>query len=437
MFCCITEISRFSRSTQPILVCTYFRTKLEQIRTMFENDDAKYECDICNYTCSRLFDYNRHLRTARHLKKRENQENSDKPNDEILSCIACNYVCKYKSEYDRHMISEKHIAKVNSNTLFENGREIRENGRENAKIKRENQENSKHVCKCGKSYASRSALWYHKKRCIITDIETTEKVNRVFPISHTFLAEPDDNMDMVATIEAMVNEKVEKERDSMMEQARREAADKAADTSMFKQLLEAQAEAHAEQTRQLVEAISLKESQIITNNNTTNNNNQFNLNVFLNEDCKDAYTLKEVINSIECTVTDLDRMDKDGYAATVVRKIMESIQDMSITERPIHCTDARRNTVCVKNETGWERNEAALKSLNNSVYKVGRLLGNIVDDWRDTYPDHFRGSDFRREQYHRLITNILKVSDGDVEARIASKVCKGVILDRKAAMKKT
>jgi len=203
----------------------------------------------------------------------------------------------------------------------------------------------------------------------------------------------------------------------------------------------AQFEAAQEQTRQLVEAISLKETQIITNNNNTtnntNNNNQFNLNVFLNEDCKDAYTLKEVINSIECTVTDLDRMDKDGYAATVVRKIMESIQDMSITERPIHCTDARRNTVCVKNETGWERNEAALKSLNNSVYKVGRLLGNIVDDWRDTYPDHFRGSDSRREQYHRLITNILKVSDGDVEARIASKVCKGVILDRKAAMKKT
>jgi hypothetical protein len=193
-----------------------------------------------------------------------------------------------------------------------------------------------------------------------------------------------------------------------------------------------------EQTRQLVEAISLKETQIITNNNNTtnntNNNNQFNLNVFLNEDCKDAYTLKEVINTIECTVTDLDRMDKDGYAATVVRKIMESIQDMSITERPIHCTDARRNTVCVKNETGWERNEAAMKSLNNSVYKVGRLLGKVVDDWRDTYPEHFRGSDSRREQYHRLITNILKVTDGDVEARIASKVCKGVVLDRKAAM---
>ena len=191
--------------------------------------------------------------------------------------------------------------------------------------------------------------------------------------------------------------------------------------------------AHAEQTRLLVEAISLKGPQCITNNNTTNNN-QFNLNVFLNEDCKDAFTLKEVMASIECTVTDLDRMDNDGYAATITRKILESMQNMSITERPIHCTDSRRNTVCVKDETGWEKNEKAMKLLVDSVYRVGRKLGSIVDDWKVAYPDHFRGTASRREQYHRLIMDIMKVNDLDVENRIASKVCKGIVLDRKTVM---
>jgi len=191
--------------------------------------------------------------------------------------------------------------------------------------------------------------------------------------------------------------------------------------------------AHAEQTRLLIEAISLKGPQCITNNNnTTNNNNQFNLNVFLNEDCKDAYTLKEVINSIECTVMDLDRMDTDGYAATITRKILESMQNMSITERPIHCTDSRRNTVCVKDETGWEKNEKAMKLFVDSVFRVGRKLGSIVNDWKVAYPDHFRGTVSRREQYHRLVMDILKVSDLEIEARIASKVCKGIVLDRKA-----
>jgi hypothetical protein len=193
--------------------------------------------------------------------------------------------------------------------------------------------------------------------------------------------------------------------------------------------------AHAEQTRLLVEAISLKGPQCITNNNNnTTNNNQFNLNVFLNEDCKDAFTLKEVIQSIECTVTDLDRMDTDGYAATITRKILESMQNMSITERPIHCTDSRRNTVCVKDETGWEKNEKAMKLFVDSVFRVGRKLGSIVNDWKVTYPDHFRGTVSRREQYHRLVMDILKVSDLEIEARIASKVCKGIVLDRKSIM---
>jgi len=196
----------------------------------------------------------------------------------------------------------------------------------------------------------------------------------------------------------------------------------------------AQTAAAAEQTRMFIEAISLKGPQCITNNNTTNNNTQFNLNVFLNEDCKDAYTLREVVDSIECTVLDLDRMDTDGYVATITRKILESMQHMSITERPIHCTDARRNTVCVKSEEGWERNEAAMKRLNDTVFRMGGKLGSMVDDWRVAYPDHFHGTVSRRDQYHRLIMDILKVTDLDVEGRIVSKICKGVMLDRKTAM---
>ena len=306
-------------------------------------------------------------------------------NEGLFYCEDCDFKCSYSSDYNRHLLTRKHKSATKCNGL--------------ATEKTRKTNDTIYTCEyCEKTYINRTGLWRHKKIC-------PESPENKIPENKIINESPTEQMIMMC----------------------------------FQKMQAAQMEAAKEQTRQLVEAFTLKESQIINNttNNNTTNNNQFNLNVFLNEDCKDAYTLKDVINTIECTVTDLDRMDKDGYAATVVRKIMESIQDMSITERPIHCTDARRNTVCVKNETGWERNEAALKSLNNSVYKVGRLLGNIVDDWRDTYPDHFRGSDFRREQYHRLITNILKVSDGDVEARIASKVCKGVILDRKAAMKKT
>ena len=360
-----------------------------------------YICDVCDFKCTRNAEYVRHISTRKH-KIRTGVELQKTPTPSLYICDICDVTCSSQCMYNRHISSTRHI--------------FRTENTENTKSS-----DGKYICKCGNIYASRSALWYHKKRCTINNIATSEKVNRVLPNSQTFATEHDDT-DMSDTIQAMVNAKVE------------EQLAKMGDPNIAK-FLEAQAvrdEAQAEQTRLLIEAISLSGPCSITNNNTTNN--QFNLNVFLNEDCKDAYTLKEVMDSIECTVTDLDRMDTDGYAATITRKILESMQNMSITERPIHCTDSRRNTVCVKDESGWEKNEKAMKMLAGSVFLVGRKLGRMIDDWRVAYPDHFRGTVSRREQYHKLITDIMKVNDLDIEARIASKVCKGIVLDRNAVV---
>jgi hypothetical protein len=332
-------------------------------------------------------------------------------NAEKYICETCDFKCSKQSNYNNHLMTAKH--KNTTNTT--NTTEI--------------QQSKSYLCECGRAYPHRASLFNHKKKCKenaenaenAENGENVEKVNRVLPISQTFLYEPDDN-DMQNNMQAvMLN--------FMQAQADR-------DDKRYEAQAEAHAAATAEQTRLFVDAISLKGPQCITNHNNNTTNNQFNLNVFLNEDCKDAFTLKEVMDSIECTVSDLDRMDTDGYVATITRKILESMQNMSITERPIHCTDTRRNTVCVKDETGWEKNEAALKCLNDSVYRVGRKLGRMVDDWKVTYPEHFRGTVSLREQYHRLIMDILKVSDLDVEGRIASKVCKGVVLDRKVAMER-
>jgi len=343
-------------------------------------------------------------------KHSDNMSDTKMPkNAEKYVCETCDFKCNKKSNYSSHLLTAKHKLMTNDDA-------------KNA----ENAENAAaYICDCGKSYKHRQGLSLHKKKCVQKTPATAKNVNRILPNSHIFITEHDDTS-MADTIQSIVNAKVE------------EQIAKMGDTNIAK-LIEAQAvrdavrdEAAAEQTRLLIEAISLKGPQCIMNNTT--NNNQFNLNVFLNEDCKDAFTLKEVIESIVCTVSDLDRMDTDGYAATITRKILESMQHMSITERPIHCTDAKRNAVCVKNETGWERNEKAMKLLVNSVYFVGRKLGCMIEDWKIAYPDHYHGTVSRRDQFHRMVTDAMSVADLEVEARIASKVCKGVILDRKAAM---
>ena len=324
-------------------------------------------------------------------------------NAEKYICECCDFKCSKRSDYNRHLLTAKHKRTYTDLHQTYNQTYIPENKKYT----------KTYVCDCGIAYKHRQSLNKHKRTCAQKTPENAKNagnLNGIHPSIENKVIQ--DNMNESIVIKCF---------QTMMEAQAAQAAEAQA----------AQA-AQAEQTRLLLEAISLNGTQCITNN-TTNNNNQFNLNVFLNEDCKDAYTLKEVADSIECTVSDLDRMDKDGYAATITRKILESIQHMSITERPIHCTDARRKSVCVKSETGWEKNETALKSLNNTIFLVGNKLHSMLDDWRAKYPEHFKGSESRRKQYHRLVMEVIKVSDHVTESHIVKKVCSSVILDRKTA----
>jgi hypothetical protein len=312
-------------------------------------------------------------------------------NEKNEYCEKCDFTCRYISDYRRHLLTAKHKMITNDDKSDD---------------KTSTLHNTAYTCDCGKEYKHRQGLYAHKKKC-------SKKTPENADISHP---PPENRIVHESISEAMV---IKCFQTMMAAQAAQAARDEARD------------EAQAEQTRLLIEAISLKApSQCITNNTT---NNQFNLNVFLNEDCKDAYTLKEVMESIVCTVDDLDRLILEGYAATVTRKIIESMQDMSITERPIHCTDLRRNTVCVKNESGWQKGELALKLLNNSLYFIGRKISNTVPEWRETYPDHFRGTESRRNQYHTLIVEVLKVDDRKLEDRNVGIVCRSIVLDRKTA----
>ena len=316
-------------------------------------------------------------------------------NAEKYICEKCNFKCSKRCDYNRHLLTAKHqrtYTDLQQTYILKNKKE--------PKI---------YVCDCGIEYKHRQSLNKHKQTCgqkNAKNAKNAETIDTPPPPENKVVQEGMNESIMIKCFQTMMEAQ-------------------AAESQM-------QAQAQAEQTRLLIEAISLNGMQSITNNTT--NNNQFNLNVFLNEDCKNAYTLKEVAESIECSVSDLDRMDKDGYAATVTRKILESIENMSITERPIHCTDARRNAVCVKSETGWERNEEALKTLNSTIFLIGNKIHGMMDDWRAKYPEHFKGSESRRKQYHRLVLEVIKVSDPVTESHIVKKVCSGVILDRKAAM---
>ena len=386
-------------------------------------------CIECDFSCSNLKDYGRHILTRKHLLRTGSGELPLHISKKSFVCDTCQYKCSSNSELVRHLSTAKHmnqdhIEPFNKSTDFTPPQ--------------------KHTCVCGKEYAHRNSLWYHMKKCknpLSNDINVLPTNHIIFHSAAPVTSEngPDNT---VLFFQSLITAQAEAHAEQMSSLLGAQASAHAEQMSLLIKTQsqshtqtmkhsDAQVAAHAEQTRLLVEAISLKGPQTIMNNTTMNN--QFNLNVFLNEDCKNAYTLKEVVESIVCTVDDLDRMCKDGYAATVIRKILESMQDMSITERPIHCTDLHRNTVCIKDETGWVKGEAATIQLNNSVFFVGKRLNVAVGDWREAYPDHHKGTESRRKQYHGIVNEVLKSIDHKLEARIAGIVCRSIILDRKTA----
>ena len=373
----------------------------------------KYVCELCTFSCMRKTEYDRHLMTAKHKNATTMATTGNTWQHGLQSSPS--YICECGRAYMHRASLYKH-----KKTCEQNTEKNTENTEKNTEITK--CEDGKYPCDCGNIYNSRSALWYHKKKCA-HHIEVHNNSSPPENIVHESITD--------TTLLKCFQTMMETQSNAMQMQS-------AAQAAAIEQAAVIQAkrdEAAAEQTKLLIEAITLNGPKTIMNNSNNTTNNQFNLNVFLNEDCKDAYTLSDVMETIECTVSDLDRMDHDGYVATVTRKILESIQDMAITERPIHCTDARRNTVCVKNKTGWEKNEKAMKMLVDSVYFVGGQLGSKVHDWQVAYPDHYHGTVSRREQYHRIIDDVTNVIDKNIREQIASKVCKGVILDRKTAKK--
>ena len=103
---------------------------------------------------------------------------------------------------------------------------------------------------------------------------------------------------------------------------------------------------------------------------TTNNNNQFNLQMFLNEDCKNALNIKDFVNSLQLSIKDLTDTGKLGYVDGISRIFVNALNDMDITERPIHCTDLKRETVYIKDADKWEKEGSENTKLKKTIRDI-------------------------------------------------------------------
>jgi len=243
----------------------------------------------------------------------------------FFECKICNYYTLRKSQYKRHITTTKHL-QHNDPCVILPQMEIFQ-------------------CECGKKYKYNSGLSRHKKKCKWTDPKNPEMENTELTVHQGIT-----NTDIVP--KNMNNE--------FICDLLREISISNKQNAEFKQII-------MEQQTKMIEMSKSQTTQNITNTNS--NNTQINISMFLNEYCKDAMTIDDFIKSIEISMDDIMYMAKNGNKEGLLCIIMKSLNQLQITERPLHCTDIKRHTTYFKEPTGWnkENDQKNLKRLCNKT----------------------------------------------------------------------
>ena len=177
-----------------------------------------------------------------------------------------------------------------------------------------------------------------------------------------------------------------------------------------------------------------KNSNNTTNNmtNSCNNNKTFNLQFFLNETCKDAMNLMEFVESVKLQLSDLEKVGEVGFVEGISNIIVKNLHSLDETKRPIHCTDAKRETLYVKDDDKWEKEEEEKNKLRKVIKKIAHKNSKQLINFKEKHPDCGKSVSQFSDQYNKLVIEAYggKGEDFDNETKIIKKITKEVIVEK-------
>lgn len=311
-------------------------------------------------------------------------------------CDICNYTTRNKKDYSKHLSTAKHKILTNTDA----------NG-----IK-----SPPYHCDCGKEYKHRQSLWAHKRTCVYNESMTYNESIIENPMSHESI-QPIKSMDSGLVIELLKQNQEFKE--LMIDQNKQLHQTQEQNNDLQKQLLEV-----------------VKDGKTINNTiNNTTNNNSFNLNVYLNETCKDAINLNDFIQSIELNIDDFINTGEVGYVKGISSIMVDRIRDMEPHVRPIHCTDLKREIVYVKDSDIWAKEDENKTHLRKAVRIVADKNQAQVHPWRDQNPNHEILDTPECDKFFEYTKASLggygKEEDERFEKKILSNILKATTIDKK------
>jgi hypothetical protein len=192
-------------------------------------------------------------------------------------------------------------------------------------------------------------------------------------------------------------------------------------------------EQNQELIKQLVELSKNSQTNNITTNNT-NNNNSFNLNVYLNDTCKDALNMNEFVDSLVLSVKDLEETVKVGYANGISKIFINGLQKLDVCKRPLQCSDMKRSTLYVKNENQWIKETDDKPILTKAIKQVANKNIQNIFEWQKRNPEYRDPESKQNDRYNKLICETMSGSSTEEQLKnyekIVSNVVKEVVIDK-------
>ena len=281
-------------------------------------------------------------------------------------CKTCDFICSKQSDWSRHLLTLKH---KNGDTMVTNG--------DNFTPKNANPE---YVCECGNIYKYRQGISRHRKTCFI--YQGTSDIQSV-KMSPTF--------------------EIDKE-------------------MLIKLLLKNQ-----DVMEKMIELMPQTGNNNYSNN--TNSNNQFNIQMFLNNHCKNAMNLTDFIESLPITADTYDSTIENGLTKTLTNMITNGLSQLDILDRPIHCTDATRKTLYVKEGNNWEKDTELIRMLLG-IKTIARKQRMMINKWQDAN-EGWEKEDYIQTKLTTLISHSMTNIESDEKetSKIVRAISKNVYLD--------
>jgi len=289
-------------------------------------------------------------------------------------CKCCDYGCSKESDFKKHELTRKHEILTNT---YKNSPKLAA---------------PQYVCECGKKYKHRQSLNNHKQKCTY-----------IFEISE----DSDENEEII-----MENKNAENDNSSIKEVF----LTMMNENKELRNMLKEQKESHDKQISEIIPKIG-------------NTNNSFNIQIFLNENCKDALNINDFLESIKLQITDLDTMKELGYVNGLTRIFLNGLNQLELTQRPLHCSDAKREILYVKDKDGWEKDDNKMR-LNNAISTVGRKTLKHFPEWMKNHPKCNDSNTQENDEYHSLIQNTIAQNTEDNKKKVAKNIIKQVVIDK-------